>query len=917
MPWDDLRGDGFEEIAYRVNMIDVILGALTVALTYFLVLKIIARMRASETGLDRFIAMFTAAVTAFMVGFANDFWENAVETETYMPSMFMQMIALWLVLRWDERKDDPRAVRYLFAAVYILGLGNGVHLTVLLIAPTLAFIVYFARPNWFNDRRFWYSMFVLLGVAAIVKFVAGLGIQYAFMAAFALIVPFALNSAHRRTMEPWKLAFYGFVLAGSLFIIGFSVYPTVMVRAYKDPAINEGDPDTWQRYTLYMERDQYGQENMYTGMFERKADFSYQFGFMYFRYLLQQFPIWGPTVTMSFHNDRSPDSREPVDITKYAVISVFLVSLLLYGLFTHARLDWKTFSALMLFLIASSIGLVLYLNMENPQVRERSYFFLGSYYIIMYWFGLGIWGLMTDTAEWLSGTGKNRLVQPVTIALAVIFATLPPAAAVSRHIDPDYTNFEVHDRSHDWAPWDYGYNILISCEPNAVLFTNGDNDTFPLWYLQEVEGIRRDVRIVNLSLLNTDWYILQLKNEGITIPIEYSEEFIREKLCGRDEEDIAIRVWDVDGREVTAAGITWTVPVVPTHIFQLSSGEPIGLLRVQDIMVIKIVEWVNWSRPIYFAVTVANENKTGLDDYLAMEGMVYKLEREKSEYDRPPLNVETMHDNIFNKYQYRFLTDKAVYKPENTLKLITNYFIGFAQLSEEYALLGDREMAVETAWAAIEKTPTDTKKRGLLYQIFLKQEYRDVLRDFVKWETGTDDFRGNIVNRIVTYKLLAAGHADDMLRDLLKTETSSPAFMDNDTVKLEDRLQVYGILNVIGDEEETASLVEREIAASDINGRGFTERLSFGTSLLQFGIDAAAVEYFNSLVTEFPDNVEAWKAYAAALYSAGDYEKAVEAAVKLNEIAPNNPSARQTREIILDEINRRTAPDSTREPTDN
>ena len=123
---------------------------------------------------------------------------------------------------------------------------------------------------------------------------------------------------------------------------------------------------------LYIERDQYGQENMYIGMFTRNAGVYYQFGFMYLRYLIQQLPSWGPTVPVTFTNDSTPDTPVGAHVVEIVYLPVFLVSLLLYGLYTHAREDRTLFAALMLFFIATSAGLVLYLNMQNPQVREMS-----------------------------------------------------------------------------------------------------------------------------------------------------------------------------------------------------------------------------------------------------------------------------------------------------------------------------------------------------------------------------------------------------------------------------------------------------------------------------------------------------------------------------------------------------------------
>ncbi len=912
VPFHDFRGPGASEIAYRVNMIDVILGALTVMLTYLIMIRLIRRFRPFESRLDTAIAMFTAVMTALMAGFANDFWENSIETETYMPSLFMQMVTLWLVLRWEERRDDPKAVRYLFCSAYILGLGNGVHLTVLLIAPTLFLIVLFTKPEWFRHTRLWTYTAGLFIVAELIKLFAGLGVQYGLMAAFALFAPLVLFRMFRGARDVWKLTFLGFVFCGSLYIIGFSVYPTVMVRANKSPAINEGNPDNWERYKLYITRDQYGQENMYTGMFVRKASFHYQFGCMYLRYLIQQFPIWGPTVTLTFENDRSPDQSGPTHVEHDVYLPVLLLSVLLYGLYTHGREDWRTMAPLLLFFAASSVGLVLYLNMENPQVRERSYFFLGSYYIIMYWIGFGIWGLITDIREWVA-VKQPKAVVPAVTALCVLFGTLVPSSVLSRHIDPHFTNWEVHDRSHDWMPYDYAYNILVSCEPNAILFTNGDNDTFPLWYLQEVKGFRKDVRLVNLSLLNTDWYILQLKHEtqpipgeftpdgkpvhNETLPIEYSDEFITDKLCGRDEAAMSIRVWPVEGQEVSVAGITWNLPAALR--IPMGGGETLGMIRVQDVMVLNIIRWNDWKRPIYYAVTVSGQNRIGLDPYLSMEGMVYRLVREPAGEDEILVNVPVMHENVMETYQYRSLDDPEIYKPPNTLKLVTNYFIGFAQLCERYASAGDQENAVKAAWGAINRTPNDFRKRAMIYQALLGARMTGPVREFVEWEMEGGEWRNDRANRVLMYRLLHAGRMNDLLSELIEIELAKPDFMEGGDEALEERLQIYALLNQSGKKALADSLValEQEMLKKKTNDPAAL--IAFGARLIQSSLDDQAKKLLGELTAARPDDIDAWQTYIAALYGTGDYEGALEALDHLLTLTPDDASLKQTRELLL------------------
>ncbi|MFC1574227.1 protein O-mannosyl-transferase family [Candidatus Latescibacterota bacterium] len=875
IPFYDFRGVGFEEIAYRVNMIDVILGALTVMFTYMIMVRLIHKFRPPKGDrLENAITMFSAVITAVLVGFSDEFWSNAIETETYMPSLFMSMLAVWLTLKWDERSNDPRAVRYLFLASYLLGLGNGVHLTVLLIAPTIFLFVLFTQPKWFSDPKLWLTGCLFMIGAAIIKMYTGLGVLYVSMALFALAAPLYIYLLYLKRQPLWVMVFLGMMVCGSVYVLGFWVYPTVMVRAGKSPSINEGNPDNWERYKLYMAREQYGQENMYVNMFTRFADFKYQFGYMYLRYLIQQFPKWGPVIPVTFENNRSPESPgQDVRLVKVVYISVFLLSLLIYGFFTHAREDWKRFSALMLFFLASSIGLALYLNMKNPQVRERAYFFLGSYYIIIYWVGMGIYGILTDVREWLIEKKLNGMLMPVTVSLFVIFSTIAPVSVLSNHIDPHYNNYQAHDRTGDWAPWDYGYNILTSCEENAILFTNGDNDTFPLWYVQEVKGFRKDIRIVNLSLLNTEWYILQMKYEGVTIPIQFSDEHIVETLCGRDDDDLAHRLWPVEGQDVEAGGIKWNLPTA--HRIPVGDGTEIGMIRVQDVMVFKIIDWAFETRPVYFAVTVAKENKIGLDDHLAMEGMVLRLVKEPSPPGQPNVNVARLDDNAFNNYNYRSLNDDSFYKPPNTRKLVTNYFIGFAQLCERYLTMGDKESAIRAAHGAIDKTTHDLPKRLLLY------------------------------------KLLVSGKVNEELKEFLDDEINKPDFRDGLDGTMRERLEIAGLLNVIGESEKADAVIEAE--RSRINRKKVKDKLEFGTALLQSTLDKQSYDFFNELTQEEPDNVEVWKAYTAALYSVGKIDEAMMALDRILELVPGDRSAIETKKVISAQLKKNTtvAPDTT------
>jgi len=722
IPFYDFRGGGFESIAYRVNLLAVLAGALTVMLTYLITVRLITRIVLTKKIFKHDgLIMFSAIVSAFMAGFSHQFWENSTEIETYMPSLLVSMLAVWLILKWEEKKNNPQNLRYLFLAVYCIGLGTGLHLYVLLIVPAVFLIVVTAKPVWFSDLRLWINLIPIIIGLLLIKHFGGRVLSMIAMVSFSIFGPLLFARIFYTESQLWKKTLWGVLLCLSLFSIGYSVYPTVLVRAVKKPAINEGNPDNWNRYNEYLNRTQYGQGNMYTGMFYRKASFNYQFNYMYLRYLLRQFPKWGPSPIITFETDKSPDDSGVQDLNQqYAYLPVLLILILLFGIYYHARNDIRHFGMFFLYFLISSIGLVLYLNMENPQVRERGYFFLGSFQIIMVWIGIGVYGFFSFIRNRLS----TRLLTPVTVLMSVVFATLIPVAALSNHIDSDYNNYQVHDRSQNWIPLDFATNMLQSCKKDAILFTHGDNDTYPLWYAQYVNGMRKDVNVVNLSILNAPWYIKQLRDKGNTIPIAFSDDYIDNKLCSNSLVSYRTLLWTPEPKKVTITGITWEMP--PTYV--ISNGKT-GILSVSSFMVAHIIEKVNWVKPIYFSTYVEPSKMIGLEKYMSMEGMVYRLTMRKSINRDYNVNVQTLEHNIFDRYRYRGVTDPDVYKSPETVKLLHNYFIAFIELCDVYFDMDDRENALRAARSAYDFSMRDPFRLELLEKILRERGLDDEIHD--------------------------------------------------------------------------------------------------------------------------------------------------------------------------------------------
>jgi len=301
-----------------------------------------------------------------------------------------------------------------------------------------------------------------------------------------------------------------------------------------------------------------------------------------------------------------------------------------------------------------------------------------------------------------------------------------------------YTNYKSSDRSGDYVAWDYSYNLLQSCEPDAILFTNGDNDTFPLWYLQDVEGVRRDIRIVNLSLVNTSWYIRQLKHQephgAKKVPISLSDQEIEQigpmqweprELSIPVPADVMREYQQFSDRPVQpqmkndssakAGELRFVLP--NTISFPQAGGQVIKAIRAQDIMAYDIIRTNNWVRPVYMAVTSTPDSKIGLDRYFRMDGLAMKLIPYPAPSDEGVIDPKILSANLLNEpvdanlnfqrgYRYRGLRDTSVHYDENVVRLAMNYRNAYMRLALYYInTVHDNTKAVEALDSMMVKLP--------------------------------------------------------------------------------------------------------------------------------------------------------------------------------------------------------------------
>jgi hypothetical protein len=498
--------------------------------------------------------------------------------------------------------------------------------------------------------------------------------------------------------------------------------------------------------------------------------FKYQVGHMYLRYFMWNFSgrqndIQGhgnvrdgnwisgiPAIdnTRLGNQKNLPDHLKNNPASNKYYMLPFLLGIA--GLIFHYKKDKKDFTVILMLFILTGIAIVFYLNQYPHQPRERDYAYAGSFYAYAIWIGLSVMALFDQLRKGIPGKAAAITSTIILIGVPVLMAS---------------ENWDDHDRSGRYTTRDFAVNYLNSCRKNGILFTNGDNDTYPLWYAQEVEGIRTDVRVANLSYLRAGWYIEQMARkayESDPLPLTHSA-----KQLGKGSRDIVPIANRIKGAVSLEKVINFVanenqrtkmrspftrnekIHYFPTKNFklQIDSAKVVSNGTVEPefaeyvvpemkwklnrqyflkdgVTIMDLLATNNWERPIHYAVTVTDSKYYNLGKYLQLEGLSYHLTplKMKGEKSAPKVNTDRMYDLFMNKFKWGGIENPDVYLNEDNRRMLTNFRNNFGRLADALVKEGKYDSAKKVMDYCLKKIDNETIAYEFTVLPFIKNYYR-------------------------------------------------------------------------------------------------------------------------------------------------------------------------------------------------
>jgi hypothetical protein len=729
--------------AFATNLMSAMFSAGSAA---FLFLFVHEALRAGSAGLDaataRVFRIGGGFAATLVAAFGFTVWQNSVETEVYQVAMFSIGLIAWLMWLWRRERGGIEGAHVLLGTIYVMGVALGNHLMALLIGPAVfAFMFHVLRTDpapQEAERNAQWAQFAVAVATWVTLVGVGVGSKGVIILGLALFLAAAVWAVLAGT---WLFAVMALVVAA----VGASTYLFLYVRAGLHPYINEADPSSLQNLWAVIRREQYPPRSpfdnpIYPSGPDNPGRTLQIFGLQLVNWL--QYFDWQWASSLQRERTLLAPARLP--------FTVLFTALGIWGATEHRRWDRSSFWFLATAFATTSIGLILYLNFkpgfsigyewfadrEAHEVRERDYFYTVSFVMWGLWAGMGIAALFRRLRE--------RLADGPWLAAA-------PALLLA--LLPFVLNFKAASRRHGPSAYlarDFAYNMLIGIPPYGILFTNGDNDTFPLWYLQEVEAVRQDVVIVNLSLVNTDWYIRQLRDNPAR-PYRPDSNAVRlfgadagpAPSCSPAQQD-TVDAWaaragrrPLDRSQGPTACLhtlndnqintmqPYLLPQdLPFRAGRVSRTYPAGTpLYIKDIMTLRLIQENLGRRPIYFALTAGGSARMGLERYISQEGLAFRL-REDTVIPGPGLvpsrlfgtvvDVERTRTLLWEVFRYARLFDVEQLKLDTTDENIAgNLSFVYLTLGDVYAQIGDVAGAVRNYEAADHLAPNPELRRFL------------------------------------------------------------------------------------------------------------------------------------------------------------------------------------------------------------